>query len=122
MSFLSVFKDIERGVLFFAPIAAAFVPGGTLAANLLARVPSLIQHIQGSIVSTESLYAEAKQGALKAADVQASLENYLSSMRDVAAMQGKSVKYDQGKFQFFVADQVKAYNSGADFVKTISIS
>ena len=122
MSFLSVLKNIGRAVQTFAPIAQDFVPGGNVVSNLLKNAPSLIQHIQGSIVSSEVTFLDSKSGQLKHDDVVNSFNNYIGTMRDIAQAQGKDVTYDAAALDAFISAQVAAYNAGATLIASIKIT
>lgn len=84
MSFLSVVSKIEDAVKFFSPIALSFLPGGSIAANILSAAPSIIQHMQSSIVSTEAVNSQVKSGDVKHADAVNAWNQYLATTKAIA--------------------------------------
>lgn len=112
MGFLSVLKSIghaiDGGVKVAAPLGATF--GG-----LIPGVGPLVVLISGAVMKAEQVFTAPKAGVTKLAAATTDVLAGLELAKEIAATQGKVLKYDAGLLQAAINAQVAALNAAAAF-------
>lgn len=114
MSWQSILKTIETDALavehVLVPIAEALYPP---AAPYLAKLDTLAQAFQASLIKVQSAGPLVQAGQLQNNTVTTDFEAVLSAAEAVLKLRGETVTYDPALLQKAIASQTQAFNDFA---------
>ncbi len=122
MSFLSIFKNIGKGLLAVEKVAAPIAEGLLPAyAPLIMSIDHLFGTTQAAIVTAEQ-NNPLQNGQLKLDAVTNDFNAALSELQSILAVTGKQLTYDGNGLTTAINAQVAAYNAFAALKSTFKIA